>query len=67
LISIARFKSNRDYENELRRRSHAFPELLPVFGANVLALERIWYGRHDVDDEVVREFASNVDKIRAVQ
>jgi hypothetical protein len=67
LISIARFKSNRDYENELRRRSHAFPELLPVFGANVLALERIWYGLHDVNDEVVREFASNVDKIRAVQ
>jgi hypothetical protein len=67
LISIARFKSNRDYENELRRRSHAFPELLPVFGANVLVLERIWYGRHDVSDEVVREFASNVDKIRAVQ
>jgi hypothetical protein len=67
LISIARFKSNRDYENELRRRGHAFPELLPVFGANVLALERIWYGRHGVNDEVVREFASNVDKIRAVQ
>jgi hypothetical protein len=67
LISIARFKSNRDYENELRRRSHAFPELLPVFGANVLTLERIWYGRHDVNDEVVWEFASNVDRIRAVQ
>jgi hypothetical protein len=67
LISIARFKSNRDYENELRRRSHAFPELLPVFGANILALERIWYGRHDVNDEVVQEFASNVDKIRTVQ
>jgi hypothetical protein len=67
LISIARFKSNRDYENELRRRSHAVPELLPVFGANVLALERIWYGRHDVTDDVVREFAANVDKIRAVR
>jgi hypothetical protein len=67
LISIARFKSNRDYENELRRRSHAFPELLPVFGANILALERIWYGRHGVNDEAVREFASNVEKIRAVQ
>jgi hypothetical protein len=67
LISIARFKSNRDYENELRRRSHAVPDLLPVFGANVLTLERVWYGRYDVDDEVVREFAANVDKIRAIQ
>jgi hypothetical protein len=67
LINIARFKSNRDYENELRRRSHAIPDLLPVFGANVLTLERVWYGRYDVDDEVVREFAANVDKIRAIQ
>src|SRR6516165_5628952 len=34
LVSIARFKSNREYENELRRRSHAVPELLPVFTDN---------------------------------
>jgi hypothetical protein len=67
LISIARFKSNRDYENELRRRSHAIPELLPVFGAIVSTLERTWYGRHDADDAVVRQFASNVDIIRAVR
>jgi hypothetical protein len=65
LVSIARFKSNREYENELRRRSHAVPELLPVFTDNVSALERIWYGMHEVSEEMVRHFASNVDKIRS--
>jgi hypothetical protein len=64
LVSIARFKSNRDYENELRRRGHAIPELASVFTDNVSALERIWYGLHEVNADAVRQFASNVDKIR---
>jgi hypothetical protein len=65
LIRIARSKSNRDYENELRRRGHTVPELIPMFGENVTTLERIWYGMHDVDGVIVREFAANVDRIRA--
>ena len=28
LIGLGRYKSNRDYEMELRRRSHALPEVL---------------------------------------
>jgi hypothetical protein len=65
LISIARSKSNRDYENELRRRGHSIPELLPVFGQNLSLFERIWYGMHEVNEELVRRFAGNVEKIRA--
>jgi len=65
LIGIAGFKSNRDYENELRRRGHAIPSLLAVFATNVSMFERIWYGVHEVDRELVHEFAANVDKIRA--
>jgi hypothetical protein len=64
LISIARFKSNRDYENELRRRAHAIPTLLPVFGENLSAFERIWYGMHEVNRDLVQQFASNVDRIK---
>ena len=47
LISIARFKSNRDYERELRRRGHSFPDLLPVFGDNLGSFERdlVWSAR----------------------
>ena len=65
LISIARFKSNRDYERELRRRAHAFPNLLSIFGENIVALERVWYGMHEVNRELVDRFASSVEKIKA--
>jgi Cytochrome c biogenesis factor len=64
LISIARFKSNRDYANELQRRAHALPNLLPVFGENISAFERIWYGMHEVNREKVTEFAANVERLK---
>ena len=64
LISIARFKSNRDYERELGRRAHAFPDLLSVFGANIFDFERIWYGNHEADRERVDHFAANVERIK---
>jgi hypothetical protein len=64
LIQIARFKSNRDYERELRRRGHSLPALLSLFDDNVSIFERIWYGMHDVNRELVQQFASNVERIR---
>ena len=64
LISIARFKSNRDYERELRRRGHSFPDLLPVFGDNLESFERIWYGLHEVNRELVDRFAANVERMK---
>jgi hypothetical protein len=65
LISLARFKSNRDYERELRRRAHSFQNLPAVFGDNVLVFERIWYGMHEANPELVGQFAANVEKIKA--
>ncbi|HEY5041248.1 MAG TPA: hypothetical protein VIK53_04540 [Verrucomicrobiae bacterium] len=65
LISIARYKSNHDYERELCRRAHAIPGLLPVFGDNIFAFERVWYGLHDVNRELVGQFAANVEKMKA--
>lgn len=64
LINIARSKSNKDYENELQRRSHSIPELLPVFAENLSVFERIWYGMHEANQELVRQFELNVEKIR---
>jgi hypothetical protein len=66
LVGIAHFKSNRDYESELHRRGHAIPGLAPVFGENLLMLERIWYGLHPADREFVQRFATNVDRIRGM-
>src|SRR5882724_476416 len=65
LISLARFKSNRDYERELRRRAHSFQNLPAVFGDNVLAFERVWYGMHEAGPELVGQFAANGEKIKA--
>jgi len=65
LISIAKFKSNRDYERELQRRGHAFGGLLSVFGENVSVFDRIWYGMHEVTRDLVQQFATNVERIKA--
>ena len=65
LISLARFKSNHDYELELGRRAHSFPSLLQVFGENVGAFDRVWYGRHEASGELVTQFAANVERIKA--
>ena len=64
-VTVNRFKSNRDYEDELGRRGHAIPNLLPVFRENLSMFERIWYGVHEVNRELVQHFAANVDKIKA--
>ena len=65
LISLARFKSNHDYERELRRRAHSVQNLPAAFGDNVLRFERVWYGLHEADQESVAQFAIDVEKIRA--
>ncbi len=65
LVSLARFKSNRDYERELQRRAHAFPHLQTVFGENVSAFDRVWYGRYEATGELVTQFAANVERLKA--
>jgi len=65
LISIARFKSNRDYERELQRRGHSFPGLLAIFGQNLSVFERIWYGMHEINPDSVSQFALNVERLKS--
>lgn len=64
LITLARFKSNRDYERELTRRAHALGGLPPLFAANVTLFERVWYGLHDITPDQLRDFASSVEQIK---
>jgi hypothetical protein len=65
LVTLARFKSNRDYERELQRRSHALPELASAFAENVNVFDRVWYGLHDINAELLQRFRGNVERIRA--
>jgi hypothetical protein len=64
LVSIAKFKSNRDYERELLRRSHALPEVTKTFSENVSVFDRVWYGMHDINADLLQHFRSNVERIR---
>ena len=65
LVSIARFKSNRDYERELLRRSHALPVLTKTFSENVSVFDRVWYGEHEINADLLQQFRLNVERLKA--
>jgi hypothetical protein len=65
LILIARHKSNRDYDRELRRRARGNADLLTAFDANLLTFEASWYGEHLVTNETLGGFSQNLERIRA--
>jgi hypothetical protein len=65
LIRLARFKSNRDYERELRRRARPLPALVETFGECVGRFERVWYGSHPADAAAFADYRSQVERLRA--
>jgi hypothetical protein len=65
LITLARFKSNRDYEREVARRGHALPEVPGMFAENITTFERVWYGAHEVTPDMLQHFSGNVEKMKA--
>ncbi len=64
LITVARYKSDREYEAELRRRSHAKPLLAAVFAENRALFERAWYGLHEVTPGILELVSRNQERIR---
>jgi len=65
IVSIARFKSNHDYEIEVNRRARGLPELRAAFTANVSSFDRAWYGLYEVTAEAMAQFKSNFERIRS--
>ena len=65
IIRVARYKSNRDYAAELKRRVRTLPELQAAFADNVTVFERVWYGRHETTHETLNQFRANLERIRA--
>ncbi len=63
LLTIARFKTNREYFIELKRRAHSDKELLSLFSENILVFERAWYGDHEVTMEIYEKFKNNYEKM----
>ncbi|MFC1498480.1 hypothetical protein ACFLS1_08440 [Verrucomicrobiota bacterium] len=62
-ITIAKHKSNREYMQELQRRTHDQPVVLTAFAGNVRILESAWYGMHKVTEDMFAVFKGNQDKI----
>jgi hypothetical protein len=63
MITIAKYKSNRDYKRELGRRGHEREGLLAVFSENVKVFDRSWYGMHKVTHEDLEVFSGNQERI----
>jgi hypothetical protein len=64
-LTIDSGKTNREFEMELRRKARQSPEARDLFGANVRAFERVWYGLHDVAEDDAREFRRRGEEIKA--
>jgi len=56
LLSLARFKTNLDYEAELRRRARQNTALVEEFRRRRRQFEEVWYGAVPASDAVVREW-----------
>jgi hypothetical protein len=56
LLTVARFKSNRDYLADLERRAHAEPGVPDAFRENMRRLESVWYGSHPATDDLADTF-----------
>jgi hypothetical protein len=65
VIALARHKSNREYQMELRRRVPAQSALQEAFARNLREVERAWYGEHEVDAVLLETFQHNLEIIRA--
>jgi hypothetical protein len=63
LIRLAKFKSNHEYELELRRRSRQDHELTMTFTQLVGIFERVWYGNHPVNRPLVDTVRMQVERI----
>lgn len=64
LITVARFKSNRDYLLELKRRAYDSKALQQAFQENVGTVDSVWYGMHPVTDDLLSDFMANVEIVR---
>jgi hypothetical protein len=58
LIKIEKFKSNREYEIELRRRAHQQEGLLKVFSKSREIFECVWYGMYKISRPDLDHYAA---------
>ncbi len=62
LLSLAKFKTNLDYERELRRRALSRGEIVARFTARRRGFEDVWYGRAEPAEPAVREWMAELER-----
>ena len=58
LITIEKFKSNREYQDELHRRAHQKEGLLKAFSKSRAIFERVWYGMYEINRPDLDQYAA---------
>jgi hypothetical protein len=66
ILTITKYKSNREYNRELQRKAQTNYDLLNAFQENLFLFERSWYGEHEVNNEILSKFNLNQEKIREI-
>lgn len=64
-LSLARFKTNLDYERELRRRALSRQEMVAWFARRRVAFEAVWYGRASAEENAAREWLAELERTTA--
>lgn len=64
VIRIARFKSNRDYQNELTRRASSIGEAPQCFSRIALTYESVWYGEHEATVSTLDQMHADQERLR---
>jgi hypothetical protein len=62
LLSLAKFKTNLDYERELRRRVLARREIAEKFAARRDGFEAVWYGRAQPAEAEARGWLADLER-----
>jgi hypothetical protein len=65
LLTLAKFKTNLDYERELRRRALSRTELVARFATRRRRFEDAWYGRAQPDEAEVRAWLAESERAAA--
>ena len=63
MITIEAYKSNRDYEGELKRKAHEYKELLSIFSSSLNFFERVWYGMYRIEPADFKGYANEHQRI----
>ncbi|MEO5961636.1 MAG: hypothetical protein ABIR80_21190, partial [Opitutaceae bacterium] len=61
LVSLAKFKTNLDYERELRRRALSRADLIARFARRRREFEDVWYGRAEPGEPGVRAWLAELE------